>query len=224
MFGRMSYVHGDPARIDDLITYVRTVVKPATDELAGNHGLGMWVNRDTGDALVLTAWDDEATLRASEDAVLKLRDDAAGIVGGEATVARQEVLFGDAAEPHQVGNFMREVRMHCDPADIDANAAWNRETLIPQIKAMPGYLSYVLSTDRGTGAITGSSTYRDQAAADAAFAATAPIREAASQRGITFDDINQYEVAIVGIRASASMLPKQRMVDVRDQQDATSGH
>ena len=66
MFGRMSFVSGDATRIDDLITYVKTVVKPATDELAGNYGLGMWVNRDTGDALVMTVWEDEKVPAAGQ--------------------------------------------------------------------------------------------------------------------------------------------------------------
>src|SRR3954453_12009794 len=85
MFGRMSFVHGDPARIDELVEFVTWTVKPATDPLAGNLGLGMWVDRASGAAMVMSVWSDEASLIASETAVTRLRDDgAAGGRGGAA--------------------------------------------------------------------------------------------------------------------------------------------
>lgn len=214
MFGRLSYGTGDPGRIDDLITYVRTVVKPATDQLEGNHGLGMWVNRTTGDALVITVWDDEATLRASEQAVLKLRDDAAGIIGGTATVERYETLLVDAVEPHHPGYVARLLRMKGDPSALEADAQWAREEVVPTMRAVPGYVSYVVSVDRATGAAIAMSTYRDGESAHKALAATAPLRDALGARGITVDSMLDYEVAIVGIRAPMADVPPQRAIDL----------
>jgi hypothetical protein len=222
MFGRMTFVSGDAGRIDDLITYVRTVVKPATDELAGNHGLGMWVNRDSGDAMVMTVWDDEATLRASEDAVLTLRDDAAGIIGGEATVERYEPTLIDATEPHQPGNIMRLMRMHCDAADLDSHLEWARTTVLPRLSTLEGYLSFVVSRNRAAGSIASMSTFTDARCAEAALLAMAPVRESMADRGLELDSLQDFEVAIVGIRAAAQSVPAQRMVDVTDRSAAVS--
>jgi hypothetical protein len=221
MFGRMTFVSGDPGRIEDLITYVRTVVKPATDELAGNHGLGMWVNRHSGDAMVMTAWDDEATLRASEDAVLKLRDDAAGIIGGDATVERYETALLDTTAPHQPGNIMRLIRMHCVETDLDAAVDWARTTVLPKLSGLEGYLSYAAAINRTDSSIASMSTFTDRLCAEAAMLAMAPIREAAAGRGIHIDSIMDYEVAIVGIRAAPSV-PTQRTVDVTDRSKAST--
>ena len=212
MFGRMSFLQGDPGRLDDLIAYARTVVKPATDQLAGNCGLGMWVNFETGDAMVLTAWQDEACLDASELAVEKLRDEAAGIIGGDpATVERYETLLVDATMPHQVGFGMRLVRMRSDPVQLDANTEWVRTTVLPQLQTFPGYVSYVASANRSTGDVVTMATYQDYASTVASFAGTAGIRAAATERGVSIRDITNYEVAIVGIRAP---IPQQRVIDL----------
>src|SRR4051812_16646656 len=106
MFGRMSFVHGDPARIDELFEFVTWTVKPATDRLAGNLGLGMWVDRGSGAALVMSVWSDLASLIASETAVAQLRDDGAAVMRGIATVERYETTLVDAVSAHQVGNVM----------------------------------------------------------------------------------------------------------------------
>src|SRR6059058_5076184 len=111
MFGRMSFVHGDPARIDELVEFVTWTVKPATDALAGNLGLGMWVDRSSGAALVMSVWADEASMVASETVVSALRDDGAAVMRGVAIVERYETLLVDALMPHKVGNVMRMIRM-----------------------------------------------------------------------------------------------------------------
>src|SRR3954453_12666287 len=99
MFGRMSFVHGEPARIDELVEFVTWTVKPDTDSLARNLGLGFGVDRASGAALVMSVWTDEASLIASETAVTRLRDDGAAVMRGIATVERYETTLVDAVSP-----------------------------------------------------------------------------------------------------------------------------
>ena len=222
MFVRISHVQGDPARLDDLITFVRSVVKPATDELDGNNGLGMWVNRDSGDALVMTVWRDEASLRGSEKAVEKLRDDGAGIVGGTAAVERYETVILEGTEPHQLGFCMRLIRMHShNPGRLDADADWARQVVLPALRMQYGFVSYAAGVDRGTGAVATMSTFRDPLSAASALVATEPIRGAATSRGITIDNITEFEVALVGIRVPMpGVVPEQRTIDVTERERA----
>ena len=214
MFGRMSFVHGDPTRIDELVEFVTWTVKPATDRLAGNLGLGMWVNRSSGAALVMSVWSDEASLLASETAVTQLRDDGAAVMRGIATVERYETTLVDAVMPQKVGNVMRLIRMSCDPKELDDHTRWIRDNVLPVMRRVPGYLSHVVAVHRVSGRAVSMSTYRDGSDADIAYAATAPIRTAAVNRGITIDGVLQYEVALVGIRAGAPQVPAQRTVEL----------
>src|SRR3954467_6986502 len=218
MFGRMSFVHGDPERIDELIEFVTWTVKPATDRLAGNLGLGMWVDRGSGGALVMSVWTDEASLIASETTVTQLRDDGAAVMRGIATVERYETTLIDAVAPHRVGNVMRMMRMSCEPRSLDEHTRWTRNNVLPVMRRVPGYLSHVVAVHRGSGRAVSMSTYRDGSAADIAYAATAPIRTAAVNRGITIDGVQQYEVALVGIRAGSvtgtAPVPTQRTIEL----------
>ena len=214
MFGRMSFIHGEPTRLDELVEYVTWTVKPATDLLAGNLGLGMWIDRSSGAAMVLSVWADEASMVASESAVVQLRDDGAAVMRGIATVERYETFVADALAPHRVGNIMRMIRMSAQPNDLEAHATWSRDNIVPVLRRVPGYLSYVLSANRGTGRAVSMSTYRDGIDADIAYTATAPIRTAAVNRGITIDGVKQYEVALVGIRVGATTVPEQHTIEL----------
>ena len=214
MFVRMSFVHGEPTRLDELVEYVTWTVKPATDRLAGNLGLGMWIDRSSGAAMVMSVWTDKDCMAASENAVAALRDDGAAVMRGVAIVERYESLLVDALAAHRVGNVMRLVRMNTDPGNIDAHLAWSRDNVLPVLRRVPGYLSYVVAGDRGTGVFVGMSTYRDGIDADISYTATAPIRTAAVNRGITIDGMQQYEVALVGIRASAPSIPQPRSIEL----------
>lgn len=214
MFGRMSFIHGEPTRLDELVEYVTWTVKPATDLLAGNLGLGMWIDRASGAALVMSVWSDEDSLEASESAVTQLRDDGAAVMRGVATVERYETMLVDALTPHHVGNVMRLVRMSADPRDLEAHTTWSRDNVLPVLRRVPGYLSYVVAGNRATGRAVAMSTYRDGIDADISYAATAPIRTAAVNRGITIDGAQQYEVALVGIRAPSPAIPAPRTIEL----------
>lgn len=214
MFARMSFIEGERTRLDELVEYVTWTVKPATDLLAGNRGLGMWIDRSSGAALVMSVWVDESCMNASERAVAQLRDDGAAVMRGVATVERYETTLIDALTPHKVGNVMRLVRMSCDVRDLEAHTTWMQANVMPVLRRVPGYLSYVIAADRSNGRVLGMSTYRDGTDADIAYAATAPIRTAAVNRGITIDDVQQYEVALVGIRGARPAIPTQQTIEL----------
>jgi hypothetical protein len=214
MFGRMSFIHGEPARLDELVEYVTWTVKPATDLLAGNLGLGMWVDRASGAAMVMSVWADEPSMVASETAVSQLRDDGAAVMRGIATVERYETMVVDVSTPQRVGTIMRMIRMSAQPRDLEAHALWSRNNIVPVLRRVPGYLSYVVAANRGSGRLVSMSTYQDGIDADIAYTATAPIRTAAVNRGITIDGVQQYEVALVGIRAGLTAVPPQRTIEL----------
>jgi len=139
------------------------------------------------------------------------------VMRGIAKVERYETTLLDAVSPHQVGNVMRVVRMACDPASLEEHTRWTRDNVLPVMRRVPGYISHVVAVHRGSGRVVSMSTYRDGSDADIAYAATAPIRTAAVNRGITIDGVQQYEVALVGIRAGTPSIPEQRTIELPDE-------
>lgn len=211
MFGRMSYLRGEPARIDELVDFVHWTVKPATDLLAGNLGLGMWVDRASGEALVTTVWTDAEAMSASELAATGLREEAAAVLQGDAMVERAQTLFVDADDAAQVGDVMQLLRIQGDTDGLQREAERLHAQFLPVLQQIPGYKSFVVAANARTRRLVTMTTFRQRVSCDVAVAATEPVRTAAVNRGARIDSITRYEVAIVGIRAPIP-LPGQRHV------------
>ena len=91
MYARVTTIVGSPADADAGIENFRAKVVPfARDQ---GRGAILLVDRQSGEAVAITLWEDEATLRATEESANALRADAAGQMGAaeSPTVGRYEV-------------------------------------------------------------------------------------------------------------------------------------
>jgi hypothetical protein len=88
---RVTTLRGTPDDVEAGIDNFRANVVP----FARNQGTGaiLLVDRQSGNAIAVTLWEDEQSLRASEDAANALRADAADQMGASETpaVERYEV-------------------------------------------------------------------------------------------------------------------------------------
>lgn len=216
MIGRFTSIQGDTAGIDDAIALVRDTILPHVDGLPGSHGLGMWVNRETGDVLVLSVWDSLAALEESEAAITPDREKAAALLGATAKVERFEPILVDQARANRPGDIMRLLRLQGDPSREAETTAFGRDTVVPILRAQPGYVSYVAAVNRITGAGVVHSTFDSKATSDAAAAATASIRDSIGEQGLEITGLSVYEVAIVGIHAPNDNLSGQRPASDRE--------
>jgi heme-degrading monooxygenase HmoA len=91
MHARVTTISGSPTDADAGIENFRTNVVP----FARDHGKGaiLLVDRQSGEAVAITLWEDEQALRATEESANALRADAAGEMGAAQapTVGRYEV-------------------------------------------------------------------------------------------------------------------------------------
>jgi hypothetical protein len=91
MHARVTSLAGSSADVDAGVESFRTNVVP----FAREHGKGaiLLVDRQTGDAVAITLWEDEQALRASEERANALRADAADRMGATEApdVGRYEV-------------------------------------------------------------------------------------------------------------------------------------
>ena len=91
MHARVTTISGSPTDADAGIENFRTNVVP----FARDHGKGaiLLVDRQSGEAVAITMWEDEQALRATEESANALRADAAGEMGAAQapTVGRYEV-------------------------------------------------------------------------------------------------------------------------------------
>ena len=100
MHARASAMSGDPALVDEAATMLETTLYGQLEQVDGFRGAVALAQRDTGKSLIVTFWDSEETLTASEDRANQMRSAAATQVGatGAPQVDRYEVLFYRARE------------------------------------------------------------------------------------------------------------------------------
>jgi hypothetical protein len=91
MYARVTTISGSPTDADAGIENFRANVVP----FARDQGKGaiLLVDRQSGEAVAITLWEDEQALRATEESANALRADAAGEMGAAQapTVGRYEV-------------------------------------------------------------------------------------------------------------------------------------
>lgn len=91
MHARVTTISGSPAEADAGIDDFRTTTVPYARE----HGKGaiLLVDRQKGEAMAITLWEDEQAMRASEESANALRAAAADQMGAAQapTVSRYEV-------------------------------------------------------------------------------------------------------------------------------------
>lgn len=95
MHARVSIISGSVDRVGQGITMFQEQVVPAVKEMGGR-GAIMLVDRESGTGMSITLWDDEASMRASEERANELRRQATeDMGGGEPRVERYEVAVFD---------------------------------------------------------------------------------------------------------------------------------
>jgi heme-degrading monooxygenase HmoA len=92
MHARVTSLSGSPDNVEGGIANFRENVLPFTREQGGKGGL-LLVDRQTGNAIAITLWEDEEALHASEEGAKALRAQAADELGASQppTVERYEV-------------------------------------------------------------------------------------------------------------------------------------
>jgi heme-degrading monooxygenase HmoA len=95
MHARMTAVKIAPEQADAAVSSFAKTVPGAAKEM-GARGTALLINRETGEGLSFTLWEDEASMRASEERASELRSSTSEEMGTEVTrVERYEVAFLD---------------------------------------------------------------------------------------------------------------------------------
>ena len=195
MFTRVVQFKG-AKDIDAGVAFVRDTVTPVLRQQKGFRGVTASADRSAGVIGVLTVWDSESDRDASESAMSKVRAEGAKIIGGEMTVEMFEEVLLEMAGPPKEGASLLIRRISMDPAKFDDNLEYFKQTVLPQIKASPGFLAVRHMINRSTGeAIVGTIWTDPQAMDDAAEAAQQ--RQAQAEGRVTFGEQSKREVLFV---------------------------
>jgi len=92
MHARVTMIAGSADQAEQGIANFRDNVVPAIKEMGG-HGGVLLIDRESGKAMAITLWEDEASMRASEESANELRRTASEEMGAaqQPSVERYEV-------------------------------------------------------------------------------------------------------------------------------------
>jgi heme-degrading monooxygenase HmoA len=92
MFARIGSWQGSADELERWIGRGRDVVKPSLRQDAGLKAAYWLVDREEGKAMIVTLWESEAAMRASEEARLKRQSAMTASTGAQVTTQRYEVV------------------------------------------------------------------------------------------------------------------------------------
>lgn len=194
---RTTTLQAEPGKIADGIAYVRDEVLPRVTAMDGCVGMSMLVDRESGRCIATTAWESEAALRASAEAVRPSREEAERVLGSSGSSVdtwEVAVVHRDHAIPD--GAFARITWLSGESETADRAVEMFRMAVLPKVQELPGFCSASLLISREAGRAVGTVMFEDRDRLADSREATARIRRDATQEsGATVDDVTEMEVA-----------------------------
>ena len=145
MYARSTTFHGRPDNIDAGITFINSEAGPMLDKIEGCRGLSMLVDRETGQCIATSSWENEAAMRASDDQLRPIRDRGRDILGGSMQVDEWEIAVMHRTHHGEC------CRVSWLQGDLDAMTETVRVGILPELEQTPGFCSASLLVNRSTG-------------------------------------------------------------------------
>jgi quinol monooxygenase YgiN len=197
VYARSTTVRAQPDKIDLGITQVRDRVLPMVTAMPGCIGMSMMVDRESGECIVTTAWETEASMRASAEGVRPIREQTTELMSGTSAVQEWEIAVMHRDHWATDGSCVRSTWFSVDPSQVDHALDVYRMALMPRLEELEGFCSASLLVDRATGMSVSSIAFDTRAAMEATRPAGEAIRQAAvSQLNGKVLDIHEYELCL----------------------------
>jgi hypothetical protein len=211
VLGRAVVAQGSPAKVDEVVAYVRDRVQPLVDSLPGSHGLSMFVNRETGMIVVNSVWADEASLAGSDGQLEASRAEAMELLEApEVQIHLIEPAVIYQNEPDRPGFWARAAEIQHAPERMESAILGFRDVALPAMRErFAGINTVALLVNRNTGYCVVNVTYTSREAMEASREEAERMRaENLRGSGAEILAVHELEVAIVGIRPPVD-LPAQ---------------
>ena len=158
MYARSTTIQA-PSSIDAGITHMRDTVMPALEDIDGCVGLSLLVDRTSGRCIATSAWQSEEAMRASEESIRPIRDQAAELFGGSAQVEEWEIAAMHREHRSSEGACVRATWVKVGPDQIDQGIDFYKMTILPALEELEGFCSASLLVDRASGRGVASATF-----------------------------------------------------------------
>jgi len=195
VFVRMTLTDG-VTDVDAAAAQLRDEVLPQVKELKGFRGITASADREAGVVGILTLWETEADMKASDAAASQMRENAVKAMGGRLVEvqAYEQVVQEIGGTPPGPGSPLLITPTKMDPAKVDENVEFFKANVLPDIKSTPGFRAVRNMINRSTGEGMVGIVLADDASVQEARARAVKRRERAAQQGVELGQISRREV------------------------------
>ena len=190
MYARSIMFHGKPGSIDAGIRFFKNEAVPMLDKIEGCRGLSMLVDRETGQCIATSSWENEATMLASDDQLRPIRDRGRDILGASMQIDEWEIAVMHRTHHGEC------CRVSWLQGDLDAMTETFRVGILPELGQTSGFCSASLLVNRSSGLGCGTTAWETRAAMEASRSAADDMRSrAASDAGGEIVDVHEFDLA-----------------------------
>ena len=193
----------DMSRIDELVRRIRGR-ESVGSEMPDALGMYMLVDRAAGTSIGLSLFEDESAIRAAEPVFERMGDDIPEeLRGRRVSIDTYEVAIHEVADG---GAAARISTFEGDPAGIDEALRHAVQDVLPDARAIDGWMGIVMLVDRTTGLEKTMTLWESAKALEASEAAAEKLRaRAADEAGQRIVSVERFEVPIAFDRAPRLM-------------------
>ncbi len=197
MYARSTTVTGQADMVESGIAHVKDTVMPQVRAMDGCVGLSLIADRASGRCIVTTAWRDEGAMRATADAVMPMREEAARMLGGASTVDEWEVAYLHRDHRSSDGACTRVTWTEGDPATMDRAIDMFKSSIMPRVEMLDGFCSASMLVDRASGRCCVTASYDSTEAMGRARDAAMGLRaDLAQETGMRITEVAEFELAL----------------------------
>ena len=187
--------------IDAGIRYVTEEVMPAIMAMEGCVGLSMLVDREDGRCIATSAWTDERSMRAADEALRPMREQAGRILGGNPQVDEWEIAVVHRDHRTNDSTCVRCTWLRTEPGRVDDAIERFRSEVLPTAEGMAGFCSASLMVDRQSGRAVSTVTWDSHEAMERSRLAAAQLRSKVAQAtGAQIQDVAEFDLVLAHLR------------------------
>ncbi|MGY1741155.1 MULTISPECIES: hypothetical protein [unclassified Blastococcus] len=202
MHARSTNIHGDPARIDEGVAYLRDEVLPDLVKLDGSIGMSVLTDRDTGRCIIATAWTDRDAMRATAEGVRPWRHSVEHMLDSQhSDVQEWEIAVMHRDRPAGDGAGAQVTWARITPDHVDELLDAYRLNLLPRLRELPGFCSVSLLVDRRAGRTVSVTSFETRDALALVRRHARSLREQFAQAtGAKIVDLHEMDLALAHLR------------------------
>jgi len=204
MFARMTRATGPADKLDELIARYQKTLLPSIATRPGYLGGLLLVDRRMGSGRSFTYWQDETSMRESEQMATEARAQVAQLGEQVEEPERYELVLQErVAAPHP-NVFVRVNEMRGSVERIDDVLEFARQQALPSMRTQRGWLAMIVMVNRQNGRSLLMSVWDSAENREASDAAIRLLREqGGATAGAGAVDVSLYEAAVVELNAAA---------------------